>query len=223
MTDKPALDDQAIRALLERRAGRPDVAGRLATVRSAAAATPQRRVGRFGLGTNPRPTLVGAAGLAAGVLVLVTVGLTSKAPSTGTPTGSPLVGSSSPGPNLSPIPSSTSGPIVLTVDELNGLMATDPGGVTGHELVISGEIVTQGDACTLVPQGTCNFGLHLLGSSPELGVEAPNRLRSWPSEHGSTAALVGDIRRGPGSSHAQLSGRGVDDRARICVSPEQAT
>jgi hypothetical protein len=178
MTDKPGLSNEAIRALLERRAGQPDTSGHLAVVRAVAAATPQRRGGRFAWVAGRMPTLVGAAGLTALALVLVVVGLASRTSSSGTPAGSPAAASSSLGPNLSPLPSEASGPIVLTADELNGLIAADPKAVIGQQLVIHGLIQEEYLDCTLQPGATpCGTRVFLAGSNPDLVFEASEQLR----------------------------------------------
>lgn len=181
MNEKPGLSDEAIRALLEKRAGRPDIAGRLAAARTVAAATPQRRAGRFAWRHGRTPNLVGAAGLTALVLVLVAVGLASRTPSSGTPTGSPLAASGSPGPNLSPLPSEASGPIVLTVDQLNGLIATDLNALSGHLLIIDGVINGIGPLCTVGFGGKCfEPTAYLDRSTPRLAVEPVSALGPGP-------------------------------------------
>ena len=223
MTDKAELSDEAIRALLEKRAGRPDVAGRLATARSAAAATPQHRVGRFLWGSDRRPTLVGATGLAALMLVLVVVGLASIRPGSGSPTGSPLVGSSSPGPNLSPLPSSASGPIVLTVDELNGLIAADPNAVLHRELVIDGQIASANVRCAPRLGGTLRpCSPPPRGFEPRFDDRAHPGTHLWSPESRSACALLGNIRRcSPGERHARLPRPCFNKRAGQRVSAQQ--
>ena len=192
MTAERSLSDEAIRNLLEKRAGRPDVVGRLAAARSVAAATPQRGRSRFAIGSGGTPTLVAGAVLSALVAVLLAVGLASRLPSSGTPSGSPPTPSGPSSPNLSPLPIEAAGPLVLTVDELDGLIAMDPAALNGRLLVIDGVINGTGVLCQSSPGGQCFAPTAYLDrSNPRLDVGPVAALGPGPWSGGTAPPLAG--------------------------------
>lgn len=178
MSDGPVLTDDAIRELLEQRAGRVgrgEIDGRLAAVRSAAAATPQRAARRFRL---VHGWAAGAAGLASlGVLVvLATVagGWRLPAPATGASPGAATTSAAaSGGPPATPVVPGAAEPVLpLTVEQLNALLATDPQSLSGRQLVISGTIGHPVPVPSCVgPLSTCEEVVVLRGSQPVLSVE----------------------------------------------------
>jgi len=181
MNDKRVLDDQAIRALLEKRAGRPDVAGRLATARSVAAATSQRRRSRSWLAVVRSPALAGAAGLAL-LIAIVAANLLAgggRLPGTGTASGEPTIPARSP---LSSTPSPSASPAVaafgasvlpLTVTQLNAVLGSYS--LVGRQLVITGSIqvpvISSHPVCCSSGPPTQPAAI-LVGSTPLLQVES---------------------------------------------------
>lgn len=181
MNDKPAFDDQAIRALLEKRAGQPDVAGRLAMARSAAAATPQRRGNRVWLAVVRSPALAVAGGLAL-LVVIVAASLFAgggRLGGTGTASGEPTTPPRSPqastaSPSASPTVAAFGTSVLpLTVDQLNAVLGSYS--LVGRQLVITGSIqvpvISSHPVC-------CSSGppsqpaAILVGSTPLLQVES---------------------------------------------------
>jgi hypothetical protein len=171
MTDGPILSDEAVRELLETRAGRAGIDGQLAAVRSAAAATPQHPGGRlrFGLGRGPA---AGAAGLASLGVLAVVLAIMSGGRLSGPATGSGPSGAISSGPTggppATPVAPGAAEPVLpLTVAQLNALMATSRL-LAGRQLVITGTIETDLTADFCFKPCT---GRYLAGSSPRLWVD----------------------------------------------------
>ena len=173
MNGGPILSDDAVRELLQNRAGRTEIEGRLAAVRSAAAATPQRRIGglRFGFGYGPA---AGAAGLASLGIVVIALALAFgwRLPPAGTgsgPSGSTSTEQSG-GPPATPVVPGAAEPVQpLTVDQLNSLLAADPQSLSGRQLVITGTIDPINMTCFGRP-ASCAPAV-LRGSQPVLSVE----------------------------------------------------
>ena len=187
MSDRPELSDDDLHDLLARRAARARADNLLASVRAAAAVTPQRRrIGRLGLGLRmPGPLAAGVTGVAglallAGVVLLATGG---RGPEVGFVPGSASPGASigpsaSVEPPATPIaPGSVQPVLPLSVAQLNVLMGADPRQLSGRELVIDGSI----SGCAQLG-GSCP-DVVLQGSNPQLGVEpaAGQGGRPWSS------------------------------------------
>ena len=174
--DGPVLSDDAIRELLEQRAGRSEIDGRLAAIRSAAAATPQGRSGRLRFGFARVP-LAGAAGLASAgvliVLVALAVGWRLPATADGPGASGPRSFEQSGGPPATPIAAGAAEPVApLTVVQLNALLSADPGSLSGRQLVITGTIGRSLPVQSCFdPQAACEETVVLRGSQPVLTVE----------------------------------------------------
>ena len=191
MNERPELSDDALKALLETRAGRASTDGLLTSVRLAAASTPQRRTGRFGR-SGPFGLLRGSlgAGLAGAtslVLLVLALGIASGGHLPGVTTPSDRPSASGPASSLqsvqppaTPVVPAVAGPVLpLTVDQLNALMAADMNGLIGRRLVITGSLGTvEGTpvaSCILVPSpavapAICNQRIVLVGSTPQLQI-----------------------------------------------------
>jgi hypothetical protein len=175
MNDGPVLSDDGIRELLENRAGRAEIDGRLAVVRAAAAATPQRRIGglRFGFGIGRGPA-AGAASLASlGILVIalaLAFGWRLPLARTGSgPSGSTATEQSG-GPPATPVVPGAAEPVLpLSVDQLNALLAAEPQSLSGRQLVITGTIDPINMTCFGGPSSCAPAVLR--GSQPVLSVE----------------------------------------------------
>lgn len=202
MNDRPELSDESIQALLEERAAGAKTDGLLASVRLAAASTPQRRAGRFGFGFVRGSLGGGLAGAAALVLVVIALGFASgghipgvaspsdRPSATGSALASPLA-SGSAEPPATPVAPAAAGPVLpLTVDQVNALMASNPGALNGRQLAITGTISNCRQR-----GGTCPAVL-LAGSQPVLAVVA-SAAASLPSGlplQGTFAATLIDAR-----------------------------
>ena len=176
MNDGPVLSDDAIQELLENRAGRAEIDGCLAAVRSAAAATAQRRVGRLRFGLVHGPA-AGAAGLASLGILVVALALAFgwRLPLAGTGSGpsEPTATERSGGPPATPVVPGAAEPVLpLTVDQLNTVVAADPQSLSGWQLVITGTIGPEESnaSCFGSPPPICPQAV-LRGSQPMLTVE----------------------------------------------------
>lgn len=159
MNARPELSDDALRGFLRARSERAGTEGLLASVRSAAAVTAQRRPARLHLGFLQGPA-AGAAGVAAiGVLaVVVALALGSKAPESPIgATASEAAPSSGPsaGPPATPVIPGAEEPVLpLTIDQVNAILLPNPGALQGRLLVIDATIamnpaaVTRGPCCS---------------------------------------------------------------------------
>lgn len=165
MNGRPDLSDDALHELLETRSRRAGTEGLLASVRTEAATTRQRRGGTLGFQPfqGPRAIATGIVGL---VVILVAIGLTSRSFDRGTSTAS-----GSPPAALTPASSGPDASVVLSVAQLNTLRSANPAAVTGHLLVIDGTIASVGSICTTGLGGTCTGpGAQLVGSNPDVTV-----------------------------------------------------
>ncbi len=205
MNDRPEVSDDAIRHVLDRRAGRSSTSGVLASVQVAAAGTAQRRTARFG-NTWPRwPLAAGIGGMASALLLVIAFGLATgwRISGTATATAGPTgVTPSAAATSLrSAEPSASSSPVSvrvlpLTVDQLNALMVTDSGQLTGLLLVVTGTIVPDVPRPSCIgPLSTSCAGLVLEGSNPLLSIEpagvgGPEVVRQVPTGTSTFAAIV---------------------------------
>jgi hypothetical protein len=154
MNEAPALSDAAIRDLLLARSARTTTDGLLASVRLAVATTPQQRRASLGFRLRHGPAAV-ATGVAGLVLVIVVFGFASGRLDSGgaVATGSPPTASAA--ASSGPVAPTTPLGAVLSVDQLNGLLAADPAALNGHPLVIDGTIERRGSVCTTGPVPKC--------------------------------------------------------------------
>lgn len=180
MNARPELSDDALRGFLRARSERAGREGLLASVRSAAAVTAQRRPARLHLGFLQGPA-AGAAGVAAiGVLaVVVALALGSKAPESPIgATASEAAPSSGPsaGPPATPVIPGAEEPVLpLTIDQVNAILLPNPGALQGRLLVIDATIamnpaaVTRGPCCS-APAFTGPLVI-LQGSTPIIAIK----------------------------------------------------
>lgn len=204
MNERRDVSDDALRELLERRARLAGTEGQLAAIRSAAAATPQRRPVRLHLGFV-HGFAVGAAGVASlGVLIVVlAVVLGSRVPVSPIGTTASALPSSEPSsrPPATPVIPGASEPVLpLTVDQLNAILLPNSSALLGRQLVITGTIelnvpvILGGPCCSPRTNGQQAV---LVGSTPSLGFEVTGGGASLPAAlpfTGTFAATMLDTR-----------------------------
>ncbi len=213
--DGPVLSDDAIRELLEQRAGRSEIDGRLAAIRSAAAATPQGRSGRLRFGFARVP-VAGAAGLASAGVLIVLVALAAgwRLPATGTGPGAsgPRSFEPSGGPPATPIAAGATEPVTpLTVDLLNALLRADPQSLSGRQLVITG-IIGRPLPVQSCPPAACDETVVLRGSQPVLTVKPAGT----PASDARVLAAHANDLSGPFAAHL-VDGRTLDYEGPVVV------
>ncbi len=173
MTYQPAPDDEAIRAMLERRAARSRPTDLLASVRTLAEVTPQRRSRPAWTSLPRREVLAGVVGLAAVLAIALTIGLSAGLRLSGGEVGSPTPSTGAPSSGSSVAPGAIEPVLPLTVDQLNDLMAANLQSLLGRQLVISGNLVVVPQFGRFCAPGTrCSVepAVALQASSPTLFV-----------------------------------------------------
>jgi hypothetical protein len=198
MNKRPEISDDSIQAMLEGRAARGQTAGLLASVRLAAAATPQQRAGRIVFGLPRGPIAAGVVGFASLAILLLALGLATGwrlpgvATASGGPSGSQAPGNSSSTASIPASPPAAAGPVLpLTVEQLNVLLATNPKSLSQRQLVIDGTVEGNPVTISQVCQAAgCTPTVFLAGSQPLLGVEPVGDIGPGPWDRNG-AALTG--------------------------------
>ncbi len=195
MNKRPEITDESIRELLEERARRAKTGGLLASVRLAAANTPQRRAGWPGFGLLRGSLGAGVAGAASLVVLVLVLGIAygGHLPGVTTPSDRPSANGSATSapasalvePPATPVLPGAAGPVLpLTVDQLNALIQTNPAALTGRQLAITGTVAS------CVERGRCPAVI-LVGSRPQLGVVGAEKTSAGAAGLASPTGLTG--------------------------------